>query len=35
MQEIMTVEDMRRFLQAAGQYANRIDELTKEIQELV
>lgn len=35
MQEITTIEDMRRFLQAAGQYANRIDELTKEIQELV
>lgn len=35
MQEIMTADDMRRYLQAAGQYAARIDELTKEIQELV
>lgn len=33
--EQMTTKEMRRFLQAAGQYAARIDELTKEIQELV
>lgn len=35
MQKIMTVDSMRDYLRAAGQYANRIDELTKEIQELV
>ena len=35
MQKIMTLDSMRDYLRAAGQYANRIDELTKEIQELV
>ena len=35
MQEIMTVDSMRDYMRAAGQYAARIASLTQEIQELV
>ena len=35
MQEIMTVDSMKDYMRAAGQYAARIASLTQEIQELV
>lgn len=35
MQEIMTVDSMKDYMRAAGQYAARIADLTQEIQELV
>lgn len=35
MQEIMTVDDMKDYMRAAGQYAARIASLTQEVQELV
>ena len=35
MQEIMTVDDMKDYMRAAGQYAARIADLTQEVQELV
>ena len=35
MQEIMTLDSMRAYMQTAGQYATRIADLTQEIQELV
>lgn len=35
MQEIMTVDDMKDYMRAAGQYAARIASLTQEAQELV
>ena len=35
MQEIMTVDDMKDYMRAAGQYAARIADLTQEIQDLV
>ena len=34
MQEIMTVDSMKDYMRAAGQYAARIADLTQEIQEL-
>ena len=35
MQEIMTVDSMRDYMRAAGQYEQEIDELTREARELV
>lgn len=35
MQKIMTLDSMRDYLRAAGQYAARIASLTQEVQELV
>lgn len=35
MQKIMTVDDMKDYMRAAGQYATRIAGLTQEMQELV
>lgn len=35
MQKIMTVDDMKDYMRAAGQYATRIAGLTQEIQDLV
>lgn len=35
MQEIMTVDSMKDYMRAAGQYAARIADLTQEIQDLV
>lgn len=35
MQEIMTVDSMKDYMRAAGQYAARIADLTQEVQELV